>query len=149
MKKILKKIADFIRRLFINISPFLQKAVAIGADVSERIKNFDTANPVVADIITGLIPGTVDDAVKARLREFLPKIAVQLRLVQAAQGLKDPNEIMLAAVKVVQQMDKDYRSGFLHNFAVLAAKVAADGKLSWSDAVFLMEWYYTNQLKKD
>lgn len=149
MKKLLKKIADFITRLFTGISPILKKAVAIGADVAEKIKNFDTANPVVGDIITSLIPGNVDDLVKAKMREYLPKIAVELRLVQAAQGLKDPEQIMLAAVKVIQQMDGDYKSAFLHNLSIMAAQVAADGKLDWSDAVYLMEWYYQNKVKAD
>lgn len=149
MKKILRKIGDFIVRLFTNISPVLQRAVTIGADVAEKIKNFDTANPIVGDIITALIPGTVDDMVKARLREYLPKIAIQLRLVQATQVLKDPDLIMLAAVKVIQQMDGDYKSAFLHNLSIMAAQVAADGKLDWSDAVYLLEWYYQNKLKAD
>lgn len=149
MKKLLKKIGEWIKRLFIGINPVLQKAVSIGADVAEAVKNFDTVNPIVADIITALIPGTVDDMVKSRLREYLPKIAVQLRLVQATQGLKDPNQIMLAAVKVIQQMDGDYKSAFLHNLSIMAAQVASDGKLDWSDAVYLLEWYYQNKLKAD
>lgn len=149
MKKILRKIVDFIKRLFTQVNPVLQKAISIGAEITERIKDFDAKAPLVADIITGLIPGTIDDTIKNKLREYLPKIAVQLRLVEATKGLTDPNEIMLAAVKVIQQMDKDYRNGFLHQFAILAANVAADGKLNWSDAVYLMEWYYQNKVKKD
>lgn len=147
MKKILKKIVDFITRLFTGISPILQKAVSIGATIAENVKNFDTANPIVADLITQLIPGTVDDKIKQKLREYLPKVVIQLRLVEAAKGLKDPDEIMLAAVKVIQQMDGDYKSAFLHNLSIIAAQVAADGKLSWGDAVYLLEWYYQNKVK--
>lgn len=147
MKKILKKIVDFITRLFTGISPILQKAVSIGATIAENVKNFDTANPIVADLITQLIPGTVDDKIKQKLREYLPKVVIQLRLVEAAKGLKDPDEIMLAAVKVIQQMDGDYKSAFLHNLSIIAAQVASDGKLSWSDAVYLLEWYYQNKVK--
>lgn len=148
MKKLLNKIWAFIQRLFGNINPILQKAVAIGADVAEKIKNFDTSNPYIGDIITTLIPGTVDDAIKVKLRQMLPNIVVELQLVKATQGLKDPDQIMLAAVKVIQQLDGDYKSAFLHNLSIMAAQVAADGKLTWSDAVFLMEWYYNTKVKK-
>ncbi len=147
MNKLIKKIVEFVKRLFGNINPYLQEAVSVGAEVAEKVKNFDTTNPYIGDIITALIPGTVDDLVKVKLREYLPKIAVQLRLVEATQGLTDPDQIMMAAVKVIQQMDKDYKSAFLHNFSIMVAKVAADGKLDWSDAVYLLEWYYQNKVK--
>lgn len=147
MKKVIKKILVFIKRLFSGINPVLQKAVSIGVEVTEAIKNFDTTNPYVGDIITTLIPGTVDDLIKMKLREMLPKIVVQLKLVKETQGLKDPDQIMLAAVKIIKQLDGDYKSAFLHNLSIIVAKVAADGKLSWSDAVYLLEWYYQNKKK--
>ncbi len=147
MKKMIKKILVFIKRLFSGINPVLQKAVSIGVEVTEAIKNFDTTNPYVGDIITTLIPGTVDDLIKMKLREMLPKIVVQLKLVKETQGLKDPDQIMLAAVKIIKQLDGDYKSAFLHNLSIIVAKVAADGKLSWSDAVYLLEWYYQNKKK--
>lgn len=148
MKKLFKKIWAFIAGLFAGLAPVLKNAIDIGAAVTEKIKDFDTASPYVGDIITSLIPGTVDDLIKEKLREYLPKIAVQLRLVQATHGLRDPDQIMLAAVKVIQQMDKDYKSAFLHSFSIMVSKVAADGKLDWSDAVYLMEWYYQNKVKE-
>lgn len=147
MKKMIKKILVFIKRLFSGINPVLQKAVSIGVEVTEAIKNFDTTNPYVGDIITTLIPGTVDDLIKMKLREMLPKIMIQLKLVKETQGLKDPDQIMLAAVKIIKQLDGDYKSAFLHNLSIIVAKVAADGKLSWSDAVYLLEWYYQNKKK--
>lgn len=147
MKKLLRIIGDFIKRLFIGISPMLKTAVAIGVEVAEKIKDFDTANPFVGEIITSLIPGSVDDMLKAKIREYLPKIVVELKLVQVTVGLTDPDEIMIAAIKVLQQLDKDYKSAFLHNLSIMVARVAADGKLDWSDAVYLMEWYYQNKVK--
>lgn len=147
LKTFLKKIGDFFARIFKSLAKELQEAVAIGVKITEAIKTFDDNNPTVADVITAIIPGDLDDKIKARLREMLPKIVVELRLVDAAKGLTDPDEIMLAAVKVIQQLDGDYQSAFLHNFSILAAQVAADGKLSWSDAVYLLEWYYRNRFK--
>jgi hypothetical protein len=148
MKNLLNRIYNWIKNLFNKISPELKNAVHIGAGVTEAIKDFDTKNPEVADIITTLIPGELDDAIKNKIREELPKIVVELKLVDSTMNLTDPNEIMLAAVKVIQQLEGDYSSAFLHNLSILIAQVAADGKLSWEDAVYLMEWYYQNYVKK-
>lgn len=147
LKTFFKKIGDFFARLFKSLAKELQKAVSIGVEVTEAIKKFDEKNPMVADILTSIIPGDVDDRIKERMRVMLPKIVIELRLVDSAKGLTDPDEIMLAAVKVIQQLDGDYKSAFLHNFSILAAQAASDGKLSWSDAVYLMEWYYRNKFK--
>jgi len=148
MKKLLQKIAEWIKKLFGNLLPELQKAISVGVTITEAIKNFDTANPIVADILTTIIPGDLDDNIKAKIREELPKIVVELKLVDATLGLKDPNEIILAAVKVIQQLDGDYSSAFLHSLSILIAQVAADGKLTWQDAIYLAEWFYDNQIKK-
>jgi len=148
MKKLLQKIAEWIKKLFGNLLPELQKAISVGVTITEAIKNFDTANPIVADILTTIIPGDLDDNIKAKIREELPKIVVELKLVDATLGLKDPNDIMLAAVKVIQQLDGDYSSAFLHSLSILIAQVAADGKLTWQDAIYLAEWFYDNQVKK-
>lgn len=147
LKTFINKIAKFFAGIFKSLAKELQKGIEIGVQITEGLKNFDTANPMAADILTAIIPGTLDDKIKDKLREALPKIVIELRLVKATEGLTDPNEIMLAAVKVIKQLDGDYQSAFLHDFSILAAQVAADGKLSWSDAVYLLEWFYQNKFK--
>ena len=145
MKKILKSILSFLSGLFSKLSPILEKAIDVGVTVTDAIKNFDAANPAAADILTAIIPGTLDDNIKNLLRANLPKIVVELKLVQATEGLTDPNEIMLAATKVIQQLSGDYRSSFLNSLAIITAQVAADGKLDWNDAAYLLKWYYDNK----
>ena len=148
LKNVLHKIGEFFKKLFNGLAPILKEAVHKGVEIVEAIKNFDSANPEVVDIITAIIPGTWDDALKVKMREALPKIVIELRLVDAAAGLTDPQEIMAAAVGVLQQLDGDYKSAFLHNLSIIAAQVAADGKLDWHDAVLLLQWYYEHEYKK-
>lgn len=145
MKKLLKNIGDFISKLFKNILPSAQKAIKIGIDITEAIKTFDTNSPFAADILTQIIPGDLDDKIKDKIREQLPKIMVELKLVDATIGLKDPNEILVAATKVIQQLEGDYSSAFLHSLSALITKVASDGKLTWSDSVYLAEFLYQNK----
>jgi hypothetical protein len=48
---------------------------------------------------------------------------------------------------VLQALDGDISSSFLHSLSVLVAEVASDGKLTWSDGVYLLEWYYQHEYK--
>ena len=150
MKKIINSVLNFIKRLFKGLTPALKKAIHIGVTVTESIKNFDTASPIAADILTYIIPGNLDDKIKDKLRKDLPKIVVQLKLVDATLGLTDPNEILVAASKVLSQITSDWsiREGFLNNLSIVIAQVASDGKLSWDDAAYLLKWYYDNEYHK-
>lgn len=147
LSKLLKAIGKFFSRLWNGLLPELKKAIHVGVVITNAIKEFDTKNSGVVDIITAIIPGNLDNKIVAKLREQLPKICIELKLVDATLGLTDPNEIVAAAVKAMQQLSGDYKSAFLNSFSIIVAQVAADGKLDWNDAAYLLKWYYDNQQK--
>lgn len=68
MKALLLKIKNFIVKLFASVETYLP----IGIEVANKIKTF--IDSPTADIITAIIPGTVDDTVKLWLRQWLPVI---------------------------------------------------------------------------
>jgi hypothetical protein len=136
----LKKILQGIKKLFEGLKPELKKAIEIGVNIVEKIKDF-VASPG-ADVITMLIPGDVDDKIKEKLREVLPKIFAEMKLVESCAGETDPNKIVECGIKTLQQISGDFQSAFLHDLSILIAQVAADGKLTWSDAVYILQWYY-------
>jgi hypothetical protein len=150
MKKIINSVLTWVTHLFKGLTPALKKAVHIGVVITDAIKTFDTANPLAADIVTAIIPGDLDDKVKERLRANLPKIVIQLKLVDATLGLTNPGEILIAASKMLQQITSDWsiREGFLNNLSIVIAQVASDGKLTWNDAAYLLKWYYDNEYQK-
>jgi hypothetical protein len=96
------------------------------------------------DVLTALIPGDADDQIKDWLRAKLPIILTELKLADSCANLTDPSQITACAVKVLQGLDGDIKNAFLHNLSILLAQIAADGQLSWSDGVYLSEWYYRN-----
>lgn len=145
LKTFLHKIGAFFKRLFEGLTPELKKAIHWGVIITENLKKVIDSG--AADILASLIPGDLDDKIKEKLRLALPKIVIELRLVESALGLTDPQEIMIAAVKVIQQLEGDYKSAFLHDFSILVAQVAADGKLEWKDAVYLLQYYYDHKVK--
>lgn len=141
----LTKIWKQIKALFDGIPAELKIAIHIGVLVTENIKNF-TDSPA-ADILTALIPGDIDDKIKNWLRTKLPVILTELKLADSCSQLTDSNEITVCAVKVLQSLDGNIKSAFLHNLSILVAQTAADGKLSWSDGVYVLEWYYQHEYK--
>lgn len=139
----LKKIWAAIKSLFDGLPTEFKSAIHIGVIVVEQIKT--VIDSPVADVLTAIIPGDADDKIKALLREKLPVLLAELKLADQCGELTDPAEIVDCAIKTLQQLSGDIKSAFLHNIAILAAQVAADGQLTWSDGVYLLEWYYKNK----
>jgi hypothetical protein len=141
----LTKIWAEIKDLFSGMPADLQIAIHVGVVVTENIKNF--VDSPAADVLTALIPGDVDDELKDLLRAKLPTILAELKLADSCGSLTDPAQITACAIKVLQGLDGDVQSAFLHNLSVLIAQVAANGKLTWADGVYLLQWYYQNEYK--
>ena len=145
LQTFLSRIWQQIKSLFEGIPTELKTAVHIGVVITENIKTF--VDSPAADILTVLIPGDIDDKVKELLRAKLPAVLTELKLADNCEALTDPNEITACAIKILQGLDGDVKSAFLHNLSVLVAQVAADGKLSWSDGVYILQWFYEHEYK--
>jgi hypothetical protein len=145
LQTFLSKIWNQVKALFDGIPAELKIAIHVGVIVTENIKNF--VDSPAADVLTELIPGDVDDKIKNWLRAKLPAILTELKLADSCSSLTDPNEITACAVKVLQELDGNIKSAFLHNLSILIAQVAADGKLTWSDGVYVLQWYYQHEYK--
>lgn len=145
LKSFLAKIWALIKTLFDDMPAKLKAAIHIGVVVTENIKKFTDSSG--ADILTAIIPGDIDDKIKLVLRQELPVVLAELKLADKCGNITDPEAILLCAVKVLQDMDGDVKSAFLHNLSIMIAQVAADGKLTWSDGVYLLQWYYQHQYK--
>ncbi len=145
LQTFLSKIWNEIKELFAAIPAELKTAIHIGVLVTENVKNF--IDSPAADVLTALIPGDADDEIKELLRAKLPAILTELKLADSCGSLVDPEQITVCAVKVLQGLSGDIQSAFLHNLSILTAEIVADGKLSWSDGVYLLEWYYQHNYK--
>ncbi len=145
LKIFVSKIWAEIESLFNGIPAELKAAIHIGVLVTENIKTF--VDSPTADILTEIIPGELDDEIKNLLRAKLPAILTELKLADNCGGLTDPSQITKCAILVLKKLDGDIQSAFLHNLSIFVSQVTADGKLSWSDGVYLLEWYYQHRYK--
>lgn len=145
MNKFLSNLWQKIKLFFNGIPAHLKAAVHIGVAVTENIKLF--VDSPVTDIITALIPGDVDDKVKNLIRTALPGILIQLKLADKCANENDPQKTTTCAIKIIQELKGDIKNAFLHNLSILISQVAADGKLTWKDGAYIMEWYYQQHFK--
>jgi len=143
---LIRKVWEGIKKTFQGLKPELKKAIAIGVVIVDNMKHF--VDSQAADVITALIPGDLDDKIKERLRQELPRILVNMKLAETCAYLEEPDEIVACAVKTLQSIGGDYRKAFLNELAVLIAQVAADGKLTWDDGQYILKWYYDNVHKQ-
>jgi hypothetical protein len=143
LQSFLSKIWNEAKALFDGIPPELKTAIHIGVVITQNIKTL--VDSPAADVLTAIIPGDIDDEIKNWLRAKLPAILTELKLADSCSGLTDPSAITACAVKVLQGLDADIQAPFLHSLSVLVAQVAADGKLTWSDGVYILQWYYEHE----
>ena len=141
----LTKIWAGIKNLFDGFPSELKTAIHIGVTVTEAIKTF--VDSPEADVLAAIIPDGIGEDIVNLLRAKIPEILTELKLADSCGSLTDPAQITACAIKVLQGLDGDIQSAFLHNLSILVAQVAADGQLTWSDGVYLLEWYYQNVTK--
>jgi hypothetical protein len=141
----IKKISAWVKSLFERIPAEAKTAIHTGVAITERIKAF-IGSPV-ADVVTALIPGQADDAVVAALRTALPELLTQLQLTENCINSTDDNVKVHCGLQTLSTLPNEVKNSFLHSLSILLAQVAADGKITWQDGVFLLEWYYQHQFK--
>jgi len=141
----LKKIWTGIKSLFDSLPVEYQSAIHLGVIIVENMKK--AIESPTADILTTIIPGDIDDKIKSVLRQQLPQLLTELKLADNCMELTDSTAIVNCAIQTLKDLNGDIKSAFLHNLAIFIAQIAADGKLTWSDGVYLLEWYYRNKFE--
>jgi hypothetical protein len=145
LKTFIAKIWADVKTLFEEIPDEMKTAIHIGVLVTENIKAF--VDSPEADVLTAIIPGDIADEIKDWLRAKLPTVLTELKLADSCGSLTDPQQITACAVNVLQGLDGDVKSAFLHNLSIFIAQVASNGELTWADGVSILEWYYQNEYK--
>ncbi|MDN5287708.1 MAG: hypothetical protein JWR38_3982 [Mucilaginibacter sp.] len=146
LSRFITKLWNQIKNLFSSLPNELKIAVQIGIVITENIKTLVDSS--TADILTAIIPGNIDNIIRDKLKQLLPVLLYELKLVESSLALTQPDAIVKAAIEAIKTLDRNIRPGVLHHLSVLIIQAASDGKLSWSDAVYLSQWYYEQKFKQ-
>lgn len=146
LKSFIAGIWSAIKGLFHNLAEEEKKLLPIVVTIIQNIKTF--SDSPVADVLTALIPGDVDDKLCARLQDFLPKILTQLNMLNTCQALPDANAQLQCILTNLKLSSDDAKNIYYHGLASLILTELSDGKLSWSDCTAIAEYYYKNIWKE-
>ena len=145
----------FIVKLFVKLDKIADKFAPIAINIVEAIKkvNESSTGDIIELIITTAIPGTKDDAimrlVRKKLKDLLPKILLQMNIVQSISNISDPNEQLKAILIAINMSPDETKNAYYHSFAALILQAIADKKLTWSESVYIAQYYFDNIYKKN
>lgn len=146
LKSFIDGIWSAIKGLFNKLEQEEKKLLPIVITVVQNIKNF--VDSPVADVITALIPGDLDDQIRGKLQAFLPKILLELSMLNTCQALPDTNSQLQCILQNLKLSSDSTKDIYYHGLASLILTDLSDGKLSWTDAVGIAEYYYKNIWKE-
>lgn len=142
------KLWQGIKRLFSKKQ--IKHAVHVGIEVVECIKHC-IESPVVP-LFTSLIPGTVDEAIVAQLRYWLPKILVEMRLADEALRTAGADAIVQFAVRHLKELPVAEREKrYLSIAAKVSQALSSDGdggkQITYEEWKGIVETIYQNHYK--
>jgi len=84
---------DAAKRFIKWLLPSSKHLLDVSLAIVNGIKNYDDKNPEVADFITKIIPGNIDDLIVAKARQYLPAVIIRWRWADNEAG-KTPDQIV-------------------------------------------------------
>ncbi|MBS1579084.1 MAG: hypothetical protein JST29_05540 [Bacteroidetes bacterium] len=143
-------LSSFLRKIFNAIAGLFNEAVHEVRDIAlpvainvvnilKNIVDFDSPD------LLGSIAGKIGIQVEEIVRRELPKILIELKLVGSVANAGDTNQIIKAALKELQLSSDAAKNAFYHSISAMLATALSDGKLTWSEAVVLVEYYFKNK----
>lgn len=134
--KVFKNASKEIREIAL---PVAVKAV----DTLKALIDLDQAN------LIGKIAGSKGVVFEEKVRDLLPKILLELKLVEKCASKETTEEIIACAVTELRLSSDRAKDAFFHSISAMLLKDLSDGKLSWSECVELVEFYYKSKHKKE
>lgn len=148
------RILRAIASIFKGLSEELKRLIPIAITVVQSVKTVmdGPVDDIILAIIKASIPGDADDKlidkITVTVKEWLPKILLELKLVESINNIEDLNEKLKAVLNQLKLSSNETQNIIYHGLATLIIEKLADGKISWSDSIVISEYYYKNFVKK-
>lgn len=146
----LQKIFSKIGLFFTGLKAETRRLVPIAVTVVNTIKGIidSPVDDILAQIIKAAIPGDADDVlidkVHAVVKEWVPKILMELNSINTIAGIEDQNEQLKAILAEFKLSTNETKNIFYHGLCSLIIEKLSDGKLTWSESIIISEYYVKN-----
>ena len=143
----LSKLWNSIKGLFQGLRVKSKVWIHLAVVVIQNIKT--VMDSPVPDVLAAIIPGEADDKVKDQIRVWVPKILMQLNMMEVIANIENLDEQLNAILAKLKLAEKETRNIFWHGLGSLLIEKFSDGKFSWADAVAVSQYYYDHILDTD
>ncbi len=153
MKKLLQRIWAFIEGLFSKLEKEVEKLVPVATNIVQGVKKVveSGTTDTILEVIKFTIPGNTDDKIIDKAmeiaKEYIPKIAKQLGIIDAITEIEDVNEQMIAVVNALKDANDETKSDYWHEIAAFILRALADGKITLGEAGAIVEYHYQNYVR--
>ena len=147
---IFTRIWAFISKLWNGLSSETKSLAPVAIKIIQGIKTVmdSPVDDIITFVIKNAIPGSADDVlidkINATVKEWLPKILIDLNIANAIANINDPNKQLQAILEQLKLSSNETKNIFYHGFCSLILEKLSDGELSWSDSTAIAEYYYKN-----
>lgn len=146
LKRFLANIWNLFEQWFQVAEQYVKDNIHVAVVITENVKKF-IDNPV-GDFLLSVIDEKIPGDVTGKVKEVLPKVILALQLIDDCKDLEDQEATLKCIASKIQSASDEFKNAFYHSLAVTLAEQLSDGKIGFSDAIALVEWYYKNQVKK-
>jgi hypothetical protein len=146
MKTFLQNILTKIKGFFTKAEDQTKKITLIAIKLTEGLKAIrdGKVDDVVLAIVKYAIPGSgpLVDSAMAFVDKYLPTTILSLKMVNSIANITDRNEQMKAILALFQFSEDIEKNAAYHDFCAKAIFCLSDGKLTWSECVYLAQSGY-------
>ena len=120
-------IGKFFKKLFGKEGWLKKNAIPFAIDIVNKVKEWDSTHPEFADLLTILIPGTWDDALKLKARAALKLALDKMAVFNDCLQLENEDEKIACIITQIQSIvDLDVKALRWAELAAHITKALAD-----------------------
>lgn len=150
--KFFQKILNFVKKAFGALKNETKEYLPIAIKAVEALKKVmnSPVDDIILTVVGIVIPGIPSDKVniiKDKIEAALPKILLEMNLVNSITNIEDTNAQLQAILNALKVSTDDTKAEKYHTLASKLLVILSDGKVSWGEAVMFTEWYYQTYVK--
>lgn len=146
LKRFLANVWDIFAQFWTVAEVFVKDNIHVAVVVTENVKKF-IDNPV-GDFLLSVVDDKIPGDVSGKVKEILPKVILALQLIDDCKDLEDQEATLKCIASKISAASDEFKNAFYHSLSVTLAEQLSDGKIGFSDAIALVEWYYRYNVKK-
>lgn len=141
IEKLISDAFDAAKRFINWILPSSKNLLDVALIVVNAMKEFDDNMPAIMDTVVALIPGTVDDVILAKTRQYLPELLVRLKWA-TNEANKTADEIVADAARYIKTLPKSEQAMAWQAIWQLLSNHLTDDAVVMPDLQKISQVYY-------